>query len=70
MEPTNNFVAGYTGGLGMEYMLCRKLSSCAAEWEYIKFLAVKNTTSDEQLSRRSRLQVLIVRGASTASRFA
>jgi len=35
-------VAGWTGGLGLEYMLwdCVFLRG---EWEYIKFLSVKNT---------------------------
>ena len=39
---TNSFVAGWTGGLGMEYMLwdCVFLRG---EWEYIKFLQVKDT---------------------------
>jgi opacity protein-like surface antigen len=41
-QRTNNFVAGWTGGLGMEYMLwdCIFLRG---EWEYIKFLQVQNT---------------------------
>jgi len=41
-ERTNAFVAGWTGGLGLEYMLwdCVFLRG---EWEYIKFLSVKNT---------------------------
>jgi opacity protein-like surface antigen len=41
-QRTNAFVAGWTGGLGLEYMLwdCVFLRG---EWEYIKFLAVKNT---------------------------
>jgi outer membrane immunogenic protein len=41
-QRTNAFVAGWTGGLGLEYMLW----DCVfmrGEWEYIKFLAVKNT---------------------------
>jgi outer membrane immunogenic protein len=42
-ERTNNFVAGWTGGLGMEYMLgCNVF--LRGEWEYIKFLSVENTT--------------------------
>src|SRR5258708_13625404 len=41
-ERANAFVAGWTGGLGLEYMLwdCVFLRG---EWEYIKFLSVKNT---------------------------
>ena len=41
-ERTNAFAAGWTGGLGLEYMLwdCVFLRG---EWEYIKFLSVKNT---------------------------
>lgn len=37
----NNYTAGYTGGLGTEMMLVGNLFA-RAEWEYIKFLAVKN----------------------------
>jgi outer membrane immunogenic protein len=40
---TNSFVAGWTGGLGMEYMLWGNVFM-RGEWEYIKFLSVKNTT--------------------------
>jgi opacity protein-like surface antigen len=41
-QRTNAFTAGWTGGLGLEYMLwdCVFLRG---EWEYVKFLAVKNT---------------------------
>jgi opacity protein-like surface antigen len=41
-ERTNAFAAGWTGGLGLEYMLwdCVFLRG---EWEYVKFLSVKNT---------------------------
>jgi outer membrane immunogenic protein len=42
-ERTNNFTAGWTGGLGMEYMLWGNLFM-RGEWEYIKFLSVKDTT--------------------------
>jgi outer membrane immunogenic protein len=42
-ERTNSFVAGWTGGLGMEYMVFGNLF-VRGEWEYIKFLSVKNTT--------------------------
>jgi outer membrane immunogenic protein len=39
---TNNFVVGWTGGLGMEYMLWGNVFM-RGEWEYIKFMSVKNT---------------------------
>jgi opacity protein-like surface antigen len=42
-ERTNNFVVGWTGGLGMEYMLGANVF-LRGEWEYIKFLSVENTT--------------------------
>jgi outer membrane immunogenic protein len=38
---TNQFVAGWTGGLGLEYMLWGNVF-VRAEWEYIKFLSVKD----------------------------
>jgi opacity protein-like surface antigen len=38
----NNFVVGWTGGLGMEYMLWGSVFM-RGEWEYIKFLSVMNT---------------------------
>ena len=41
-ERTNAFVAGWTGGLGLEYMLWENLF-LRGEWEYVKFLSVKNT---------------------------
>jgi opacity protein-like surface antigen len=41
-ERTNSFVAGWTGGLGMEYMLWGNVFM-RGEWEYIKFLSVKDT---------------------------
>ncbi|MEA2862308.1 MAG: hypothetical protein QOC84_264 [Bradyrhizobium sp.] len=41
-QRTNAFVAGWTGGLGGEYMICDGLF-VRGEWEYVKFLAVKNT---------------------------
>jgi outer membrane immunogenic protein len=42
-QRTNAFVAGWTGGLGLEYLLwgCVFLRG---EWEYVKFLSVKNTS--------------------------
>jgi outer membrane immunogenic protein len=42
-ERTNSFVVGWTGGLGMEYMLWGNVFM-RGEWEYIKFLTVKDTT--------------------------
>jgi opacity protein-like surface antigen len=39
----NSFVAGYTGGLGTEMMLVGNVFA-RLEWEYIKFLAVKDMT--------------------------
>ena len=39
---TNNFVFGWTGGLGTEYVLWNNVF-LRGEWEYIKFLSVKNT---------------------------
>jgi outer membrane immunogenic protein len=41
-QRTNAFVAGWTGGLGLEYMLLDNVF-VRGEWEYVKFLAVKNT---------------------------
>jgi opacity protein-like surface antigen len=35
-------VVGWTGGLGLEYMLWNCLF-VRGEWEYIKFLSVENT---------------------------
>jgi outer membrane immunogenic protein len=41
-QKTNAFTAGWTAGLGMEYMLWGNVFM-RGEWEYVKFLAVKNT---------------------------
>jgi outer membrane immunogenic protein len=41
-ERTNNFVAGWAGGLGMEYLLWDNVFM-RGEWEYVKFLSVMNT---------------------------
>jgi outer membrane immunogenic protein len=41
-QRTNAFVAGWTGGLGLEYMMWSDLFM-RGEWEYVKFLSVKNT---------------------------
>ena len=38
----NSFVGGWTGGLGMEYCLWGSLF-LRGEWEYIKFLKIKDT---------------------------
>jgi opacity protein-like surface antigen len=42
-ERTNNFVVGWTGGLGMEYVLWNNIF-LRGEWEYIKFISIENTT--------------------------
>jgi outer membrane immunogenic protein len=42
-ERTNDFVAGWTGGLGVEYMVWGNVFM-RGEWEYIKFLSVMNTS--------------------------
>lgn len=39
---TNNFVPGWTAGLGFEYMMCGNLF-LRGEWEYTKFLSVEDT---------------------------
>jgi outer membrane immunogenic protein len=41
-ERTNNFVAGWTAGLGMEYMVWGNVF-LRGEWEYTKFMSVENT---------------------------
>ncbi|HEV3500913.1 MAG TPA: outer membrane beta-barrel protein [Bradyrhizobium sp.] len=46
----NNYTAGYTGGLGTEVMLFGNLFG-RFEWEYVKFLSVKNMTSDMNSAR-------------------
>ena len=40
---SSNFVAGWTAGLGMEYMLWGNVF-LRAEWEYVKFITVKDTS--------------------------
>jgi opacity protein-like surface antigen len=42
-QRTNDFVAGWTGGLGVEYMVWNGLF-LRGEWEYIKFMSVMNTS--------------------------
>jgi opacity protein-like surface antigen len=37
----NNYVAGWTAGLGLEYMLWGNLFM-RGEWEYVRFLSVKD----------------------------
>jgi outer membrane immunogenic protein len=39
---SNNFVAGWTAGLGLEYMLWGNVF-LRGEWEYIKFMTIKDT---------------------------
>jgi opacity protein-like surface antigen len=41
-QRTSSFVAGWTAGLGTEYCLFGNVFM-RAEWEYIKFLSVKDT---------------------------
>lgn len=41
-QKVNQFVAGWSGGLGLEYCVWGGLFM-RGEWEYMKFLAVKNT---------------------------
>lgn len=41
-QRTNNFVAGWTAGLGFEYMVWGNVF-LRGEWEYIKFMSVENT---------------------------
>jgi outer membrane immunogenic protein len=41
-QKVNQFVAGWSGGLGLEYCLWGGLFM-RGEWEYMRFLAVKNT---------------------------
>ena len=40
------FVAGWTAGLGFEYMLWGNIF-LRGEWEYIKFMAIQNTAVSE-----------------------
>jgi outer membrane immunogenic protein len=42
-QRTNSFVGGWTGGLGFEYMMWGGLFA-RGEWEYVKFLSVKDTS--------------------------
>jgi len=42
-ERTNNFVVGWTAGLGFEYMLWGDVF-VRGEWEYVKFMSVENTS--------------------------
>jgi opacity protein-like surface antigen len=39
---SNNFVVGWTAGLGMEYMLWGNVF-LRGEWEYIKFMSIKDS---------------------------
>jgi outer membrane immunogenic protein len=40
---SNNFVAGWTAGLGMEYMLWGNVF-LRGEWEYVQFMSIKDTS--------------------------
>jgi opacity protein-like surface antigen len=39
---SNNFVAGWTGGLGLEYMMWGNWF-LRGEWEYVKFMSIKDS---------------------------
>ena len=39
---SNNFVVGWTAGLGLEYMLWGNIF-VRGEWEYVKFMSIKDT---------------------------
>lgn len=43
---SNAFVAGWTAGLGMEYMLWNNIF-LRGEWEYIQFMSIQNTAVSE-----------------------
>jgi opacity protein-like surface antigen len=43
---SNAFVAGWTAGLGMEYMLWNNIF-VRGEWEYIQFMSIQNTAVSE-----------------------
>ena len=43
---SNAFVAGWTAGLGMEYMLWSNIF-VRGEWEYIQFMSIQNTAVSE-----------------------
>ncbi|HEY3790903.1 MAG TPA: outer membrane beta-barrel protein, partial [Bradyrhizobium sp.] len=43
---SNAFVAGWTAGLGMEYMLWNNIF-VRGEWEYIRFMSIQNTAVSE-----------------------
>ncbi len=47
---TNSFVAGWTGGLGLEYMVWNGLF-VRGEWEYLKFLTVKDMVASTNSAR-------------------
>ena len=56
---SNAFVAGWTAGLGLEYMVCGNVF-LRGEWEYIQFVHdPKHRGFREQRARGPRLQVLI-----------
>jgi opacity protein-like surface antigen len=46
----NSFVAGWTGGLGFEYMLWGNVFM-RAEWEYVRFLKVKDMSFSTNSAR-------------------
>ena len=47
---TNAFVAGWTAGLGFDYMLWGNIFT-RAEWEYIQFMSIQNTAVSQNTVR-------------------
>jgi opacity protein-like surface antigen len=47
---SNAFVAGWTAGLGFEYMVCGNIF-LRAEWEYIQFMSIQETSVSENSVR-------------------
>jgi outer membrane immunogenic protein len=47
---TNNFVLGWTAGLGFEYMLWSNVFA-RAEWEYVRFMTVKDIAVTQNSAR-------------------
>ena len=43
---SNAFVAGWTAGLGFDYMICGNIF-LRGEWEYIQFMSIQNTAVSE-----------------------
>lgn len=47
---SNAFVAGWTAGLGFDYMICGNIF-LRGEWEYIQFMSIQNTAVTENSVR-------------------